>query len=92
MDATTFTEDDIELTGAPTNLALGASGCTAGGTACSLLVQGVFTPGSYTIKLKKDAVINDVLGNQYTQATDRVIQFTVREAPPAPPAIPCLGA
>jgi hypothetical protein len=41
--------------------------------------------------LKKDAVIKDKLGNDYTQAADRVIKFTVEEADPSP-VIPCLGA
>jgi hypothetical protein len=78
-----------------------AGGCTdlmnmslangLGSTTCQMLVRGVFTPGEYTIKLKKDAALKDVLGNDYVQPADRIIKFTVQEATPAP-VIPCLGA
>jgi len=95
MDQTTFTTDDIELTGTATTLTftVGASPntCSAGSPGCQLRIQGVFAPGDYTLKLKKDAVIKDRLGNDYIQAADRVIKFTVKEATPAP-VIPCLGA
>lgn len=96
MDLTTFTADDIEFTGAATTLsfstgATGSTRCTAGSTGCQLRISGVFAPGEYSVKLKKDTVINDVLGNQYTQPSDRVIKFTVKEADPEP-VIPCLGS
>jgi hypothetical protein len=115
MDVSTFAADDIEFTGAPTNLffttnvevgfgaPLGTSfgGCSdllnfsfangLGSTTCQLVVRGVFTPGEYQIKLKAGAAIKDVLNNDYTQAADRVIKFTVKEAVPTTP-VPCLGA
>ena len=92
MDPTTWTADDVELTGAATTLAFGASsGCSSpAGTSCALIVQGVFTPGEYTLKLKAGATINDRLGNTYTQAADRVINFTVADAQPGS-ITPCLG-
>jgi hypothetical protein len=94
MDAATFDAADVELTGATTALAFGASsGCASpAGTSCTLVVQGTFVPGEYTLKLKKDAVIKDMLGNDYVQAADRSIKFTVKEAPASPPAPPCLGS
>jgi hypothetical protein len=96
MDVTTFTADDIILEGNATTLsfAVGSSTSTACGarsTSCQLRVRGVFTPGDYTLTLKKDAVIKDILGNDYVQPADRIIKFTIQEAPPAP-VIPCLGS
>jgi Bacterial Ig-like domain len=67
------------------------TGCTASGTSCTIRLGGTYPPGTYTFTLKAGAVINDLLGNPYTQPNDRVIKFTVKEAPPAP-VIPCLGA
>jgi hypothetical protein len=96
MDVSTFTADDIELTGAATTLSFAvgstrATGCSYRSTGCQLRVRGVFTPGDYTLKLKAGAVIKDKLGNDYTQAADRVIKFTVEEAEPSTP-VPCLGS
>jgi hypothetical protein len=92
MDATTFAADDIDLIGTATPLAFGASGCTFTGTACTLIVQGTFAPGTYTVRLKAGAVIKDVFGTDFMQPADRSIQFTVKEAGPPDPVIPCLGA
>jgi methionine-rich copper-binding protein CopC len=50
--------------------------------------------GSYTFTLKKGATLTDKIAptpNVYTQAADRVINFTVADAPPAGPAFKCLG-
>jgi hypothetical protein len=96
MDVSTFTADDIELTGAATTLSFSvgstrATGCSYRSTGCQLRVRGTFTPGDYTLKLKAGAVIKDQLGNDYTQAADRVIKFTVEEAEPSTP-VPCLGS
>jgi TonB family protein len=95
MDLTTWGMDDIEFVGTPTTLTFDkvtATDCTATGSSCRLAIYGVFAPGNYKITLKSGAMFKDVLGNDYVHAMDRVIQFTVEDAPPAPPDIPCLGS
>lgn len=49
--------------------------------------------GSYRFTLNADATLTDQLGNTYTQAADRVINFSVADAMPTTPAPPfkCLG-
>jgi Bacterial Ig-like domain len=93
MNLTTLTSDDYTVAPAVTLDApiVTAPGCSASGTSCTLRLGGTYPPGSYTFTLKAGAVISDLLGNPYTQAADRVIKFTVEEAPPAP-VRPCLGA
>lgn len=94
MSLATLTTDDYTITPAVTlnaPIATSSTGCTASGTSCTIRLGGVYPPGTYTFTLKAGAVINDLLGNPYTQAADRVIKFTVKEAPPAP-VHPCLGA
>ncbi|MBA3502385.1 MAG: hypothetical protein H0T65_18620 [Deltaproteobacteria bacterium] len=95
MDPTTWTAADVDLIGTATTLTFGAAPntCTSTtATSCTLLVQGVFTPGTYTVRLKAGAVVKDVFGTDYTQAADRSIQFTVKDPGPPAPVIPCLGA
>jgi hypothetical protein len=51
--------------------------------------------GSYKFTLKAGATLNDRIAptpNVYTQAADRVITFTIADAPPSGPAFKCLGA
>ncbi|HLL21274.1 MAG TPA: Ig-like domain-containing protein [Kofleriaceae bacterium] len=94
MDITSFTADDFTVSPAAPTLTItkaATTDCTATSTACRLRISGVYTPGTYTFTLKAGAVLTDVFGAQYTQATDRVVTFTVADAKPAPAAIPCLG-
>ena len=66
-------------------------GCALSGTAlaCGLRVRKVGLPtGNYTFTLKAGASINDVMGNAYMQAADKVVHFTVKNA--APPPAACL--
>lgn len=60
-------------------------GCDPTATTCVLEFETAtpLTPGTYTFTLKQGATIDDVLGNTYTQASDRVIRFTVQNAAPA---------
>jgi hypothetical protein len=96
MNPATWTAAAVEVTGgAPVTLtAAASSGCAVPtGTSCTLSVSGVFAPGKYTAKLKQGTMLKDMLTNDYVQAADRVITFTVEEAKPdtsTPP--PCLGS
>ena len=66
--------------------------CNESAVACTLVIQANYPPGMYRFVLKaNDAKLTDLLGNEYVQAMDRVIQFTVQEAPPAAD-VPCLGS
>jgi len=50
--------------------------------------------GTYTFTLKAGAMLTDKIlptPGVYTQSADRVIKFTVADAPPAGPAFKCLG-
>jgi len=99
MDVTSLTTDDytlspntVALTPATAAVSPGApASCSASATSCGLRLVGTYPPGEYTLTLKAGAVIKDVFGNDYTQAADRVIKFTVEETPPVTPK-PCLGA
>jgi hypothetical protein len=94
MDLTTLTPADYTVEPAvtlDTPIATSGTGCTASGTSCTIRLSGTYPPGTYTFTLKAGAEINDLLGNPYIQAADRVIKFTIEEAPPAP-VHPCLGA
>lgn len=57
---------------------------------------GALAPGSYTFTFKANAMVTDKLTtpNTYRQAADRIIKFSVVEAPPSPvtPPFKCLGA
>jgi hypothetical protein len=68
-----------------------ASGCGVASTSCSILIptDTPLAPGSYSFTLKAGATVEDVLGNVYTQAADRVINFTVVDAEPDAP-VQCL--
>ena len=61
--------------------------CGPDSLSCQFRFRSDFAPGDYIFTLKAGATVNDFLGNTYTQATDRVIHFTVK----APvPAVKCL--
>ena len=66
------------------------SGCGITSTSCSIVIPTAepLAPGDYTFTLKAGATIEDVLGNVYTQAADRVVNFTVVDAPSTP--VQCL--
>lgn len=99
MLASTLTETtDFTITPAPVagaiSVSVGAApnGCGQSSTGCQLRVRGDFAPGDYTFTLKAGAVINDALTvpTTFTQPADKVIHFTVKNAPAAPPPITCL--
>ena len=95
MDASSLVVDeDYTITPAVTpnaTIPSSSTSCSASGTVCTLVIQANYPPGDYTFTLKAGAKLLDALGNEYTQAADRVIKFTVEDATPAP-VIPCLGA
>jgi hypothetical protein len=64
------------------------SSCTTSSTSCAVRIRKNLAAGDYTFTLKAGATVNDVLGNVYTQAADKVVHFTVED--PAPPAPTCL--
>lgn len=67
-------------------------GCGVTSTSCRIRLTSTaaLMAGDYTLTLKAGATISDVLGNVYTQAADRVVNFTVETAEPAAPPITCL--
>jgi hypothetical protein len=68
------------------------SGCTAASTSCRirLTTTAAIMAGDYTLTIKTGATVTDVLGNVYTQAADRIVNFTVATADPPAPPIVCL--
>ncbi len=69
-----------------------AVGCAPASTSCRirLTTTAPLMAGDYTLTLKAGATVDDVLGNTYTQAADRVINFTVATAGPAAAPVVCL--
>lgn len=99
MDVATLTADDITLTneaGTAVPVTFSSSGCTASttSTSCALRIDtaAALAPGDYTFTLKAGAMISDRMATPhvYTQASDRVVEFTVEEAGPAEPPHVCL--
>lgn len=83
----TFESNGTEVTG----FTVSASGCGVSSSSCSVRIVKDLPPGTYKFTLKTGATLTDQLGNVYTQAADRVINFTVAPPPPAPePAPACL--
>ncbi|MBA3396702.1 MAG: Ig-like domain-containing protein [Deltaproteobacteria bacterium] len=94
MDTTTLGTDEFTFTTAAGAPVAGAAVVpnAAPSTGVAVRVVGL-AAGSYVFTLKAGATINDLLGNTYTQAADRVIPFTVAETP-TPPDVEeflCLG-
>ncbi len=89
LDPTDYTVTDstgAEVTGFATAI---SAGCTAAATSCTLSLGKASVPvGTYKFTLKKDAQLKDVLGNTYTQAADKVINFTVKDR--VVPTLTCL--
>lgn len=97
MNPATLDAADFTFTGPAGAVAVGtataATGtCSPTASSCSLRVGAVapLAPGEYTFILKAGAMISDVLGNVYTQASDRTVKFTVKEAGTPPTPIQCL--
>jgi hypothetical protein len=66
--------------------AASASSCTIGGTSCALTVRKDLAPGAYKFTLKAGATVTDQSNDVYTQAADKVVNFTVKApATPTPP-------
>jgi hypothetical protein len=91
LDPTEWEVVDASGAVVPFNAAVTASGCAADGssTSCSLRFTSTaqLPPGDYKFTLKKDATIEDVLASPtiYTQASDRVVNFTVVRPTPVTP-------
>lgn len=85
---------EVTLVG-PTAATFGAAtiglGCLPESTVCrlALTTTAPLADGAYQFTLKMGATVTDVLGNEYTQPTDRVVSFTVATAEPVNP-IQCL--
>ena len=82
--ATEYTFTDSVGTAIPA--AVTASGCAPTSTTCQLRVtptpaMTILRPGTYTFTLKANATIVDVLGNVFTQPTDRTVTFDVANGP-----------
>ena len=97
MDPLSLTAADytfVDSTGAPvvgavTGVGAAPNGCSPTSTGCQLRVRANLPPGKYKFTLTAGANITGVLGASYTQAADKVINFTVKAAVPVPP-ITCL--
>lgn len=89
LDDTDFTVTDKDGNAVTMDGVL-ADGCDALSTHCYLAPAKLDLPeGDYTFTLKMGATINDVFGNTYTQAADKVVHFTVEAETPSTP-IQCL--
>jgi hypothetical protein len=94
MDPTTLDPaTEITITG-PSTVTFGAPtavGCLPTSTSCRVRMTSTapLMAGDYELTIKAGATVSDVLGNVYTQATDRVVSFTVETAETDPP-ITCL--
>lgn len=90
MDPTTLDTSDFTIDPAVPGLTFGKGtsptsstsvrDCTENVNTCRLRITGVFQPGTYKLTLKQGAAFKDVFGNVYTQAADKVVTFTVKEA------------
>lgn len=94
MDDTTLTAADYTLTDSGGAAVAGVAtavlaGCLPESSNCVLQVGGNLAPGDYKFTLNAGAAVTDVLGNVFTQAAAKVINFTVEIADPASP-IQCL--
>lgn len=94
MDAASLLPTEYSLTSTQVIPALTVTptGCGAASTSCSFKIAGLLLPGDYTFTLKAGTTINDKLtpSSTYTQAADKVIHFTVKNAATAPPPVTCL--
>lgn len=90
MDPASLEASEVEFSGGAAIGTPVASGCGPASTSCSIVIPTAapLAPGDYSFTLKAGATIEDVLGNVYTQATDRVVNFTVVDAPSS--AVQCL--
>jgi len=94
MDPATFNPATaVTVTGpsAVTFSAPTAVGCAPTSTSCRirLTTTGPIAEGDYTLTVNQGATVNDVLGNTYTQAAARVVNFTVATSETPTPII-CL--
>jgi hypothetical protein len=96
MDPTSLTTADYAFTDsagtavvATTTVGAAPNDCTPESTGCQLRVRANLAPGKYKFTLKAGANITGVLGASFTQAADKVINFTVKVADPVTP-IQCL--
>jgi len=99
MDVATLAAEDFTLTnaaGTAVPVTFSSSGCSAStqATSCALRIDtaAALAPGDYTFTLKAGAAISDRMATPhvFTQAADRVVEFTVEEADPAEPPHVCL--
>ena len=88
LDATEYSITDSTGTAVAGFLADVYTGCGPAETSCTLIIYKSVPPGKYKFTLKAGATIDDVLGNTYTQAADKVINFTVKDR--VVPTIQCL--
>jgi hypothetical protein len=59
-----------------------AAGCTTSATCTG------FAPGTYTFTFHQGATVKDFLGNTFTNPTDVVIHFTIKDPDPNPDCLP----
>jgi hypothetical protein len=78
--------------GAASPTGVGGANCNNTATACQLRIRGTLAPGVYTFTLKQGAMISAnaaLTGESFTNAADKVIKFTVKDAAPVTPHV-CL--
>lgn len=78
--------------GAASGSGVGGANCNNTATSCQLRIRGVLNPGDYTFTLKAGAMITAnaaIPGESFTNAADKVIKFTVKDAAPVTPHV-CL--
>ena len=86
----TLTDSTGAAVVATTSVGAAPNGCSPTSTGCQLRVRANLAPGAYKFTLKMGANITGVLGASYTQAADKVINFTVKNIDPPKPPITCL--
>jgi len=90
MKGSTLTADEFTFTTADGTPVAGVTVGATTGTAVRVDAAAL-AAGNYKFTLKAGATIEDNLGNVYTQAADRVINFSVEVDDSVPPPHLCLG-
>jgi len=94
MLATSLDASEVSLVKAADGSAVAITPTISASGAAVRVDYAALPAGSYKFTLKAGATLTDKImpPNTYTQAADRVINFTVADTPPAGPDFKCLGA
>jgi len=92
MDPTSLAASEYSVTGSAGAVAMDGVdvyGCDTLSTYCYLLIYKIdMAAGDYKLTINAGATIDDIFGGTYTQAADKVINFTVKA--PASTPVQCL--